>query len=171
MKFKSREQQAAVMMQYPYTRKKKNRTFARRSTSSKIHTTKINKPVIRHLWEGDPEGHSEAAILGWELRKYGFRKVPQRENNKTVSERKVIVYHNNKSGQWLGLMYSDEPAKPFDPKKKYPMGRYKGPGFYAYSWDKKYNENKPNGKGYSYGPFKSIKEAKLSLLSLIITGV
>lgn len=77
----TREQQRAMFARLGdgYTpRKNRTRSNRGRNISGKVNTATIHtgrigdkkpKPTIKHLWEGDPEGHSEAAKKGWEGRK------------------------------------------------------------------------------------------------------
>lgn len=76
----TREQEKAMFarMNEGYVPKRNRSTKYRTgSTSRDIKTSEIK---TSKYWEGDPERHSEAAKLGWELRGLGFKKVKDEQS-------------------------------------------------------------------------------------------
>ena len=135
-------------------------------TFNKIDPVKQNRMIIKHFWQGDPEGHSEAAKLGWEMRKLGYSKIPssQLKQNKEETSRYVKIE------PYKGML---EKMRIFSVKQE--------PNNTHTINDTTYIVHKQKGQNryeiYStrsekvYGPYKSEKEAKrMILIYAIVEG-
>jgi len=131
----------------------------------------MQDPILKYLkgnyWKGEPERHSEAAKLGWELRGTGFIRTYERKDSFMT-----IILHPKQLTRSLDVFETFHNAKNSTASKQIDIAReHKGTQWYVRYSDFKFDPWKSNNTNVKVkGPFKTQKEAKQSILIQQIVG-